>query len=150
MKVRQMTMFVPIRRVPQSDAGTTRSSRITAIITSSGAAIIQLAARPVDAPGVDSARTRAKALTARAIVKTNLDRNRIVCMANAMSGRGPIVSQKTAAAITMAAPVASNQAAPSGSALLRTSASSALIRSSVLMLFPPRPEPFGNGGKPAV
>ena len=101
------------------------------------------------APGVDSARIRPKAVTASRIVKTNLERNRIVCAATMKSGRGPIVSRKTTAAMTMAAPAASHQAERKGIALLLASASSALMRSSVLMSLPPKPalpESLGYGG----
>ncbi|CDX49202.1 hypothetical protein MPL3365_10254 [Mesorhizobium plurifarium] len=148
MKLMQIIMLEPISRLPQSASGTTKSSRTTASTTRSGAASIQAILRPVEAPGTDSARISAKALAASTSVNTNFDMKRIVCMAGMMSGRGPMVAKKTTAAIATATPTASHQALPSGIALSRASASSALMRSSVLMSLSSKP--FGDRGETAM
>ncbi len=133
MKVMHSILFVPISRDDQSTLGTESSSRTIAPIRSAGASIISAIVAPVVPAGREAARIATHAEMTSVIVTTNLNGNRMVSIATGISGRGPSMEKKVAAARTTAAPAANIQARSSGMARVRPSALSALMRSSVFI-----------------
>src|SRR5918992_3505489 len=135
-------LLVPTNLPDHVSGGRTTISTMTAIARSAGAAArYGIALRQVS-PGRDSARARANALTASVIVTTNLMRKRGVSAAAAISGLGPSMAKKTAAARMIARPAAPHHTDESVAAGGRVSAAKALMSSFVSILVPP--EPLGD------
>src|ERR671919_94049 len=132
-------LLVPTNLPHHVSGGRATISAMTAIAMSAGAAArYGIALRQVS-PGRDSARARPNALTASVIVITNLNRKRGVSAAAAISGLGPSIAKKTAAARAIARPAPAHHTDESDAAGVRVSAAKALISSFVSISMPPKP-----------
>src|SRR5262249_35801929 len=139
---------VPTSLADHASRGTRMSSTMTAMMASRGAvARYRIALREVFS-GRDSSRTRPNALTASAMVTTNLNRKRGVSAAVAISGLGPRVAKKMTAARAVATPAAHHHADEDDAARTRASDANALMSSFVSMSIPP--ESFGNRRQAAM
>src|SRR5918999_209290 len=124
-------LLVPTNLPDHVSGGRAEISTMTAVAMSAGAAArYGLALRQLS-PGRDSARARPNALTASVIVITNLNRKRGVSAAAAISGLGPSMAKKTAAARAIARPAAPHHTDESDGAGGRVSAAKALMSSFV-------------------
>src|SRR5918999_1828836 len=141
-------LLVPTNLPHHVSGGRATISAMTAIAMSAGAAArYGIALRQVS-PVLDSARARPNALTASVIVTTNLKRKRSVSAAAAISGLGPSIAKKTAAARAIARPAAPHHTDESDAADGRVSAANALMSSFVSISVPP--DPLGVGRKAAM
>src|SRR3546814_594835 len=112
---------------------------MTAIAMSTGRAGRYSAALRQVPPGRDSARARPNALTASVIITANLKRKRGVSAAVAISGLGPSVAKKTAAASVIARPTAPHHTDEIDAARCRASTAKASMSSFVSISIPPKP-----------
>src|ERR671919_215831 len=141
-------LLVPTNLPDHVSGGRTKSSTMTAVAMSAGAAARYGSALRQVSPGRDSARARPNALAASVIVTTNLKRKRGVSAAAAISGLGPSIAKKTAAARVIARPAAPHHTDESDAAGGRVSAAKALMSSFVSILVPP--EPLGDRRQAAM
>jgi hypothetical protein len=140
--------FAPNSLADHMFDGTRNSSALTAMIASAGATARNGSAWRQGSPGRDSARTRPNALAASVIMTTNLNRTRGDSAAIAISGLGPNAAKKAAPARATARPIAPHHTDETEAACRRSSATRALMSSSVSMSRPP--ESLGDRRQPAM